>query len=87
MQYVGETGQKIKERMTNYRYDIKHHLSTLVAKHFNGEGHCWQDLQCTPIEQIRSSNIAVRKRREKYWRYQLRTHFPDGLNVWDSVEK
>ena len=85
VQYVGETGQRIKDRVTGHRCDINKKNPTLVSKHFNSDGHSVMDLECIPIEKIRSNNIEIRKKREKYWRYQLKTHFPDGLNVWDSI--
>ena len=85
MQYVGETGQKLKDRITQHRSDIRTNKETLVAKHFNSNNHTVDDLACTAIEQIRSTNIEVRKQQEKKWRDKLRTHYPDGLNVWDSV--
>jgi hypothetical protein len=56
---------------------------TLVAKHFNSEGHSIMDMQCTAIEQIRKLDPKLRKRREKFWRHQLQSNWPDGLNVFD----
>ena len=85
-QYVGETGQRLKDRITQHRWDIKANKHTPVAKHVNSINHTVDDLACTATEQIPSTNVADRKYREKHWRYLLRTcHFPDGLNVWDSV--
>ena len=56
---------------------------TLVARHFQGKAHKLEDMRVTVIELIRSSDIGVRKRRERFWRHKLRTNYPDGLNVWD----
>jgi hypothetical protein len=55
----------------------------MVAKHFNEDGHTINDMRCTAIEQINLPNASIRKRREKFWRHQLQTNFPDGLNVFD----
>ncbi|KAL8598816.1 hypothetical protein ACOMHN_015395 [Nucella lapillus] len=46
-------------------------------------GHALTDMKCTVIEGIRMDNTDVRKQREKFWRYKLRTNYPEGLNVFD----
>lgn len=56
---------------------------TMVAKHFNQPGHTIDDMKCAAIEQIFADDAGLRKRREKFWRHQLQTNFPDGLNVFD----
>jgi hypothetical protein len=56
---------------------------TMVAKHFNEDGHTICDLRCTIIEQLHTSSVVVRRHREKWWRHQLQTNYPDGLNVFD----
>jgi hypothetical protein len=95
VQYVGETGQTLKKRFYGHRHNILHykdnaeqsntykHEDTMVAKHFNENGHTIDDMKVTVIEQINITNTDLRKRREKFWRYQLHTNFPDGLNVFD----
>ena len=37
--YVGETGQKLRERMNGHRADIKNKNTTPVGLHFNAKGH------------------------------------------------
>ena len=37
--YVGETGQKLRERMNGHRADIKNKNNTPVGLHFNAKGH------------------------------------------------
>ena len=56
---------------------------TMVAKHFNLPQHTIADMKCTAIEKIHAENTNLRKRKEKFWRHQLQTNFPDGLNVFD----
>ena len=94
-QYVGETGQPLKKRFYGHRHNIKHYKNhtdsasaytqedTMAAKHFNLAGHAVAHMQCTAIEKINADDICWRKRRERFWRHQLQTNFPDGLNVFD----
>ena len=82
-QYVGETGKTLQSRFYHHRSDINIKKDTFVARHFNSIDHTIADLSVTAIEQIRQSDPTIRKRREKYWRHQLKTNYPDGLNVWD----
>ena len=82
-QYVGETGKTLQNRFYHHRSDINTNKDTLVARHFNSTDHTLTDLSVTAIEQMRQPSPTIRKRREKYWRHQLRTNYPDGLNVWD----
>lgn len=63
--------------------DNERKQDTMVAKHFNEPGHSIIDMRCMAIEQIHVQDSNVRKRREKFWRHQLQTNYPDGLNVLD----
>ena len=99
VQYVGETQQTLQKRMYGHRHNIKHYdpkaaadpsslsdsykQDTMVAKHFNEPGHSVDDLRCMTIEQIHVQDATIRKRREKFWRHQLQTNYPEGLNVFD----
>ena len=82
-QYVGETGQTIRKRFYGHTYAIRNNVDTLVAKHFRSPGHCLSNMRVTVIEQIRVDDTNIRKQREKFWRYKLRTNYPEGLNVFD----
>jgi len=87
-QYVGETEQTLQKRFYKHRSDILSskdtQKKTLIARHFLLPDHTIEDLACTAIEQIKHKDKSLRKQREKFWRYKLRTNFPDGLNVWDG---
>jgi hypothetical protein len=98
VQYVGETGQTMQKRLYGHRHNIKSYNSqknivagqksytpedTMVAKHFNQQDHLVSDMKCTIIEQLHTTSVSVRRRREKFWRHQLQTNYPDGLNVFD----
>ena len=82
-QYVGETGLTVRRRFYGHTYAIRKGLDTLVARHFVSPGHSLADMRCTVIEQVKATDAAVRKLREKFWRHKLHTNFPDGLNVLD----
>ena len=87
VQYVGETGQTLKQRFYGHRTDIKNlnQKPSLVARHFNEAHHSKEDLRVTAIELIRGRDPdgTIRKARERFWRHKLHTNFPSGLNVFD----
>ena len=82
-QYCGETGKTAEERFVGHRNTIVqacHQGSHLpVSEHFQGPGHNISDFRFTPIEKIYSSNIFVRKAREKHMINQLNL-IDNGLN-------
>jgi hypothetical protein len=93
VQYVGETGQTVSRRFHGHRSSIKQQgnsstndsskRETLVARHFQGQGHTLQHLRVTVIEQVQEDNTNTRRKRERFWRHKLKTNYPEGLNVWD----
>jgi hypothetical protein len=68
-QYVGETGQTGEMRFSEHRNTVVQdcHQGTTkpVGEHFQGQGHTVSDMRFTPLEKIQSSNIFVRKTRER----------------------
>ena len=82
-QYVGETGQTGEQRCSEHRNTVVQdcHQGTTkpVGEHFQGRGHSVSDMRFTPIEKIYSSNIFVRKTREKRLINQL-DMIREGLN-------
>ena len=68
-QYVGETGKTGEERFSEHRNSVVQacHQGTTkpVGEHFQGQGHTVSDVRFTHIEKIHSSNIFVRKTRER----------------------
>lgn len=82
-QYVGETGQTVRKRFYGHRHAVRNNVDTLVARHFRSPGHSLADLRVTVIERVRVNDVDIRRRRERFWRYKLRTNYPDGLNVFD----
>ena len=68
-QYCGETGQSAEERFCGNRKSVvqscQEHTSLSVGEHFRGAGHSVSDFVFIPVEKIMSTNIYVRKVREK----------------------
>ena len=68
-QYVGETGQTGEERFSEHRNTVVQGCHQgkpkPVGEHFQGQGHTVSDMRFTPLEKIHSSNIFVRKTRER----------------------
>ena len=52
IQYVGETGQQLKRRMSNHRNRVKRLQPQPLYKHFNSDGHSLDDLPIQPIEEV-----------------------------------
>jgi hypothetical protein len=83
IQYVGETGRALRERVTNHRYAIKNKLQTPIGIHFNLDGHSFLNMRLTPIECVNhtgENKINFRRGREIYWQNKLNTFHPYGLN-------
>jgi hypothetical protein len=80
LQYVGETSQQLRERMTGHRSCINLNKNTPIGIHFNSIGHNIHNFTVTPIEIVQSDKINDRRTREYYWQLKLGTIFPKGLN-------
>jgi hypothetical protein len=80
LQYVGETSQQLRERMTGHRSCINLNKNTPIGIHFNSIGHNINNFSVTPIEIVQSDKINDRRAREYYWQLKLGTIFPKGLN-------
>jgi hypothetical protein len=80
MQYVGETGNSLKERMNGHRSCVKLNKDTPVGIHFNSKNHDISHLSIIPIEKLQSDNLTDRRSREIFWQLRLGTVFPKGLN-------
>ena len=68
-QYGGETGQEAKKRFSEHFGTVTQrcHVDTTtpVGQHFRQPGHSVEDMVFTPVEKIYSSNVFVRKARER----------------------
>ncbi len=80
IQYVGESGQNLRDRMNNHKSTIRTNKRTPIAMHFNSLHHTINHLSVIPIEVFTTNNIFNRRSREYYWQLRLGTIFPKGLN-------
>ena len=83
IQYVGETENALRVRLTGHRSDIKHkRIEKPVAKHFNQVDHSINDLAIMVIEMIHKDDTEYRRRKESHWIETIRSLTPDGLNLY-----
>lgn len=80
LQYVGETGRTLRDRLNDHRSAIKQHKNTPIGLHFNTTNHSILDLKIVGIELNKDNNETHRKNREKFWQKTLGTCYPKGLN-------
>jgi hypothetical protein len=79
IQYIGETGNTLRTRLTGHRSTINTQKDLPVARHFNE--HESQGLEITLLEKSdHTSNEESRKKREQHWIFQFMTDHPYGLN-------
>ena len=84
VQYVGETGRCLSERLKNHRSCILTRKPTPISAHFNEPGHeITRHLKAITIDKITDSidSTRTRKERELIWWDRLGTRYPQGLNA------
>ena len=86
IQYVGETNNSARERISGHRSCIKLNKPTPIGIHFNSTDHSILDFSFTPIEQLTTDNVNNRRTRESFWQFKLGTVFPKGLNSFPIVD-
>jgi hypothetical protein len=85
---VGETKRSFKERYAEHKGDIKNgRLNKPLGKHFNAKNHKAGHIRGVILETIHQdpdlqSCTELRKQRERFWIYRLRTPEPFGLNSY-----
>lgn len=79
-QYVGETGNTIKIRFAQHKYNIirKKETQTPLVAHFLLHG--WQSVRARVLEANSDWTATLRRRCEKRWITKLDTVHPRGLN-------
>lgn len=87
LQYVGETGTTLRQRVNNHRSCIKLNNYTAVSIHFNSPNHNFNDFTIIPLEQLTEDNKSERLKRETYYILLLGTVFPRGLNQFPIEER
>ena len=89
-QYVGETTDSFRYRWNKYNDNDRKHsrkdscMHEHLFKHFNSMGHN-DFLNNVSMKLIDKTDGKNPKKREDYWRRNLKTFSPFGLNVEDSV--
>lgn len=80
LQYVGETGNTIRIRFTQHKYNIsrKKDTHTPLVKHFLLHG--WQSVQATVLESNPRWTVIQRRMSERLWIARFDTVYPRGLN-------
>ena len=82
MQYVGETKNSLRMRMTQHRSAIKtKKVEQPVANHFNLPHHSITNLRVIAIDQNDAWTDKTRKAKENFWELNLKTTVPFGLNI------
>ena len=86
VQYIGETRNTLRMRMTQHRSAIKtKKIAQPVAKHFNLVNHSIENLRVIPIEQNSSWSDKSRRAKENFWELNLKTTAPFGLNIRNDL--
>ena len=68
IQYIGETENALRVRLTGHRSDIKHRRTDRpVAKHFSLPDHSMEDLSIMVIQKIYRKDTNYRRRKESHW--------------------
>ena len=79
--YIGQTGEKLADRFSKHRYDIKNRPdNTELSAHFHDDHNLEKDLDVV----ILKSNLPTATERlfyEDYWICRLQTLQPSGINI------
>lgn len=80
MQYVGETRNSLRTRLSHHRYNITkgHKQNTHLVKHFQRHG--VQHLNLLGLQHDPSWTTKQKRREEGKWIRRLNSTFPSGLN-------
>jgi len=81
LQYVGQTGRRLSERVSDHISNIKLKKLKPIAVHFNLPDHSISDFSITAIDQIpsRPNSLDLRLLKESTWQNLLQTAFPKGI--------
>ena len=80
LQYVGETGRSLGERICDHLSCIRLNKCTPIGLHFNTPLHNISHFSIIGIELTNPNDITYRKKRESFWQRVLQTIFPKALN-------
>ncbi|GAA6106737.1 uncharacterized protein LOC105009030 isoform X1 [Tachysurus ichikawai] len=79
-QYIGETRNSVRARLTTHRYNIRHRRKrrSHLVSHFLRHG--LQAVRGLAVEHKPTWSTKDRKARERHWMRKLNTQYPHGLN-------
>lgn len=81
IQYVGETKNMLKNRMSQHKSTIKNQKhDTILARHFKNPRTNCRDFSIDILDNIESENTKIRREKELFWIKMMRTAYPMGLN-------
>ena len=81
--YIGQTGEELRERFSNHRYDTKRRPdNNELAGHFHSEDHSFEkDLEVLILESGLTKSQAQREHCEDRWIARLQTLQETGINL------
>lgn len=80
LQYVGETGRSLGERITDHLSAIRTKKQTPIGLHFNLPDHSVNNFCIAGVEHVNRDDENYRRLRESVWRIVLKTSHPHGIN-------
>lgn len=80
VQYIGETGKKLKERFSQHLQYVKSEMTTTsTGAHFNLPGHNISNMRVCIVEKCTNDSLLYRKTRESFFINKFKTKYA-GLN-------
>lgn len=83
LQYVGETGRPLADRINDHLSNIRNRKETPIGLHFNTPSHTIQHFSIMGIEHIThgaTTTSGIQKMKEVTWQNLLQTAYPLGIN-------
>ena len=65
--YVGKTMNRIMDRFTSHRADMRGGDESKPAYHFKKEGHTEDDMRVVVLEEVAGKDDVYRVMRERWW--------------------
>ena len=80
LQYVGESGRSLKNRLSEHKgYIINKHLNQPTGAHFNKPGHDISNMNISILEKVKKNCQIYKKERETYFIRKFYSYYK-GMN-------
>jgi hypothetical protein len=79
--YVGETGNTLKQRISQHISSIKLKYPTAISLHFTSNDHSVDDFKFFGLVSNSKWSQTARRLKENYWIKKLKTLTPNGINL------